>query len=63
MMNENKVRLGKRITPSANNLMAYLSCGTLCIAHCSCNPVDYKDSFSIDRSNTSNLDQLIVYSR
>ena len=61
MMNENKVRLGKRITPSANNLMAYLSCGTLCIAHCLCNPEGR--SASISGENTGRLDALIVYSR
>ena len=61
MMNENNVRLGKRITPSSNNLMAYLSCGTLCIAHCLCNPEG--TSASVSGQNTSNLDSLIVYSR
>ena len=61
MMNENKVRLGKRITPSSNNLMAYLSCGTLCFAHCLCNPES--DSADTYHRNTNDLDALIVYSR
>ena len=60
-MKENNVRLGKRITPSSNNLMAYLSCGTLCIAHCLCNPES--DSAKIYHRNTNDLDALIVYSR
>ena len=60
-MKKNNVRLGKRITPSANNLMAYLSCGTLCIAHCLCNPES--TSASVSGKNTSYLDALIVYSR
>ena len=61
MMNENKVRLGKRITPSSNNLMAYLSCGTLCIAHCLCKPENLTTYTYQD--NTHRLDELIVYSR
>ena len=60
-MKENNVRLGKRITPSSNNLMAYLSCGTLCIAHCLCNPENL--STYTYQDNTKHLDALIVYSR
>ena len=61
MMNENKVRLGKRITPSANNLMAYLSCGTLCLPHCLCS--SDQTNFDTYDWNHQQLDQRIVYSR
>ena len=61
MMNENKVRLGKRITPSSNNLMAYLSCGTLCLAHCLCSPES--TDFNVNDRNRKDLDLRIVYSR
>ena len=61
MMNENKVRLGKRITPSSNNLMAYLSCGTLCLPHCQCS--SDQTNFATYDWNHQRLDALIVNSR
>ena len=61
MMNENKVRLGKRITPSSNNLMAYLSCGTLCIPHCLCSSDG--TNFDTYQHNFQTLDALIVNNR
>ena len=62
-MKENNVRLGKRITPSSNNLMAYLSCGTLCIAHCACSTIGYDNTYSVTEGNRVQLDGVIVYSR
>ena len=61
MMNENNVRLGKRITPSSNNLMAYLSCGTLCIPHCLCS--SDQTNFDTYKGNLDQLDLLIVNNR
>ena len=60
-MKENNVRLGKRITPSSNNLMAYLSCGTLCLAYCLCSPEGI--DFDVNDENRKDLDLRIVYSR
>ena len=60
-MKENNVRLGKRITPSSNNLMAYLSCGTLCIPHCLCS--SDQTNFDTYKGNLDQLDLLIVNNR